>query len=356
LPQPLLAIDGQGAGYGGKALLSGLKFTLMPGDRLALLGRNGAGKSTCMKLLAGELPGQGGSRTEARDLRIGYFAQHHLEQLKADESPLENLRRTGGARAKRTTEAELRDYLATFGFQGNQVFEAIAPFSGGEKARLMLALVAWQRPNLLLLDEPTNHLDLEMRQALSVALQDYPGAVVLVSHDRHLLNTVANELIVVHDGRAESFDGDLEDYAQWLANGGPLRAVAAAAAVADESSARARPGAGARPAAVAQPAASAPAPAAEGAAERKRRRRDEAARRYVLSPLRSAVQRHEAQLEKLARERAALEAELAAPELYLPAARAQLEALLARQRDLQWQSAQSEAAWLEASERLEAAT
>jgi len=350
LPQPLLAIEGQGAGYDGKALLSGLKFTLMPGDRLALLGRNGAGKSTCMKLLAGDLPAIGGSRTEARDLRIGYFAQHHLEQLKADESPLENLRRTGGERAKRTTEAELRDYLATFGFRGDRVFEAIEPFSGGEKARLMLALVAWQRPNLLLLDEPTNHLDLEMRQALSVALQDYPGAVVLVSHDRHLLNTVANELIVVHDGRAESFDGDLEDYAQWLATGGPLRAATA------EAGAAAPPAASSRKAASVQPAARASTPAAEGATERKQRKRDEAARRNQLSPLRSAVQRHEAQLEKLARERAALEAELAAPELYLPAARAQLEALLARQRDLQWQSAQAEAAWVEASERLEAAT
>ena len=350
LPQPLLAIEGQGAGYGDRVLLKGLKFTLMPGDRLALLGRNGAGKSTCMKLLAGDLPAIGGSRTEARDLRIGYFAQHHLEQLKADESPLENLRRTGGERAKRATEAELRDYLATFGFRGDRVFEAIAPFSGGEKARLMLGLVAWQRPNLLLLDEPTNHLDLEMRQALSVALQDYPGAVVLVSHDRHLLNTVANELIVVHDGRAESFDGDLEDYAQWLATGGPLRAATA------EAGAATAPTASARKAASVQPAAHVPTLAAEGAASRKQRKRDEAARRNVLSPLRSAVQRHEAQLEKLARERAALEAELAAPELYLPTARAQLEALLARQRDLQWQSAQAEAAWVEASERLEAAT
>jgi len=301
-------------------------------------------------LLAGDLPAIGGSRTEARDLRIGYFAQHHLEQLKADESPLENLRRTGGERAKRTTEAELRDYLATFGFRGDRVFEAIAPFSGGEKARLMLGLVAWQRPNLLLLDEPTNHLDLEMRQALSVALQDYPGAVVLVSHDRHLLNTVANELIVVHDGRAESFDGDLEDYAQWLATGGPLRAAMA------EAGSAAPPAASSRKAASVQPAARVSTPAAEGATERKQRKRDEAARRNQLSPLRSAVQRHEAQLEKLARERAVLEAELAAPELYLPAARAQLEALLARQRDLQWQSAQAEAAWVEASERLEAAT
>src|SRR5882724_5933468 len=220
LPRPLLAIDDQSAGYGGAPLLHKVRLTLMPGDRLALLGKNGAGKSTCMKMLAGELVATGGSRTEARDLRIGYFAQHHLEQLAPDDSPLGNLRRSGGERAARTTEAELRDYLATFGFRDARVFEPVGLFSGGEKARLVLALVAFQRPNLLLLDEPTNHLDLEMRQALAVALQEYAGAVVLVSHDRHLLNTVADELMVVHDGQVALFDGDLEDYARWLAKAG----------------------------------------------------------------------------------------------------------------------------------------
>ena len=331
LPRPLLVIDDQSAGYGQSALLRNVKFTLMPGDRLALLGRNGAGKSTCMKLLAGELPALSGTRTEARDLHIGYFAQHHLEQLVADESPLENLRRTGGRRAKRATEAELRDYLATFGFRGDRVFEVVAPFSGGEKARLVLALVAYQRPNLLLLDEPTNHLDLEMRQALAVALQDYSGAVVLVSHDRHLLNTVADELIVVHDGRAEPFDGDLEDYAGWLATGGSLRAVTTI-----------------------EPAEPARA-TTENAEQRRQRKRDEAAQRGLLAPLRAVVQKHELELAKIARQRADLETRLTAAELYLPASRTQLQAALATQTELARLNAQIEQAWLEASAHLEEA-
>ena len=333
LPRPLLAIDDQSVGYGAAAILKQVKMTLMPGDRLALLGRNGAGKSTCMKLLAGELRAGGGTRTEARDLQIGYFAQHHLEQLAADESPLENLRRTGGVRAKRATEAELRDYLATFGFRGDRVFEPVAPFSGGEKARLVLALVAWLQPNLLLLDEPTNHLDLEMRQALSVALQEFPGAVVLVSHDRHLLNTVADELIVVHDGAAVRFDGDLDDYAHWLASGGPVRAIGDVAAT-DRS-----------------PAAAAT--ATDSAAQRRQRRREEAEARDRLSPLRATVQKCERQLDALARERTALEQQLAAPELYLPDARAKLQAALARQAELARLQSQAEDGWLAATSALE---
>ena len=176
-------------------------MTIVPGARIALLGRNGAGKSTLMKLLAGELEALDGKRTEARDLRIGYFAQHQLEQLDVEESPLEHLRRRGGEAAARSTEQELRAFLGGFGFSGDRVFEPVGPFSGGEKARLVLALVSFRRPNLLLLDEPTNHLDLEMRQALAVALQDYEGAVVLVSHDRHLLRAVADELLLVDAGR-----------------------------------------------------------------------------------------------------------------------------------------------------------
>ena len=333
LPRPLLAIDDQSVGYGAAPLLEHVKMTLMPGDRLALLGRNGAGKSTCMKLLAGELQAGSGTRTEARDLQIGYFAQHHLEQLAADESPLENLRRTGGARAKRTTEAELRDYLATFGFRGDRVFEPVAPFSGGEKARLVLALVAWLQPNLLLLDEPTNHLDLEMRQALSVALQEFPGAVVLVSHDRHLLNTVADELIVVHDGAAVRFDGDLDDYAQWLASGGPVRAIT-------DGAATERP-----------PAAAAVVP--DSAGQQRQRRREEAEARGRLSPLRATVQQCERQLDTLARERTALEQQLAAPEMYRADAREKLQAALARQAELARLQLQAEERWLVATSELE---
>src|SRR3984885_5973235 len=217
LPRPLLALQNQSVGYADHVLLQRVTLSLAPGDRVGLLGRNGAGKSTLMKLLAGELPAAAGTRTEARDLALGYFAQHQLEQLAVDDFALGNLRRLGGARARSAPEPELRDFLAGFGFQGDRVFAPVAPFSGGEKARLMLAIVTFRRPNLLLLDEPTNHLDLEMRQALAVALQDYAGALVVVSHDRHLLRTVVDQFYVVHDGRVRPFDGDLEDYAQWLA-------------------------------------------------------------------------------------------------------------------------------------------
>jgi ATP-binding cassette subfamily F protein 3 len=333
LPQPLLALEAQDAGYSGQPLLRQVSLTLQPGDRIALLGHNGAGKSTLMKLLAGQLPALGGTRSEARELRIGYFAQHQLEQLDPLDTPLGNLRRTGGARAARATEAELRDYLAAFGFRGERVFEPVAPFSGGEKARLVLALVAYLRPNLLLLDEPTNHLDLEMRQALAVALQDYAGGMVLVSHDRHLLNAVADRLLLVAGGRVREFDGDLEDYA---------RAAAAAAA--------------AEVAAAARDAPLAPlAPMAESAELRRQRKRDEAGERARLAPLRQAVQRCERELEQLAAQRTALEARLADPELYLANAHATLRAALAEQVALAGRTAEVEEAWLAASEGLEAA-
>ena len=218
LPRPLLTIEDQATGYGEVALVEQVSFTISPGARIALLGHNGAGKSTIIKLLAGELPALSGERVEAKDLRMGYFAQHQLEQLKAGESPLQHLRNMGGRAAVKATEQELRDFLGTFGFRGDRVFEAIGPFSGGEKARLVLALLTYLRPNLLLLDEPTNHLDLEMRQALARALQDYSGAVVMVSHDRHLLRTVIDEFYIVADGRATPFDGDLDDYAKWAAD------------------------------------------------------------------------------------------------------------------------------------------
>ena len=218
LPRPLLTIEDQAAGYCDIAVVEKIRFTISPGARIALLGHNGAGKSTVMKLLAGELPALSGERVEAKDLRMGYFAQHQLEQLEVGESPLQHLRNMGGLAAVKATEQELRDFLGTFGFRGDRVFEAIGPFSGGEKARLVLALLSYLRPNLLLLDEPTNNLDLEMRQALARAMQDYSGAVVMVSHDRHLLRTVIDEFYIVADGRATSFDGDMDDYAKWAAD------------------------------------------------------------------------------------------------------------------------------------------
>ncbi len=347
LPRPLLALEDQSAGYGDRVIVAGLNLTIAPGDRVALLGRNGAGKSTLMKLLAGEIPALGGNRTEARDLRIGYFAQHQLEQLAPKESPLANLRRVGAPRAAKAAEQDLRDYLAGFGFRGNRVFEPVAPFSGGEKARLVLALIAYQRPNLLLLDEPTNHLDLEMRQALAVALQEYSGAVVMVSHDRHLLRTVSDEFYIVHGGRAQPFDGDLEDYAKWLADAEAAPAVqhAAAALKPNETTRKAQPAPG-------EGSTRAPA-VAETAESRKQRKREEADRRNRLTPLKEAIARCERELEELAREKAEVQAKLATPGLYSEAEKPRLQELLQREAQIAKATSEAEARWLESTEQLE---
>jgi ATP-binding cassette subfamily F protein 3 len=294
-----------------------------------------------MKLLAGELSAMAGTRTEARDLRIGYFAQHQLEQLQTQDSPLQNLRRVGAELAARATEQDLRDFLAGFGFRGDRVFEPVAPFSGGEKARLVLAITAYLRPNLLLLDEPTNHLDLEMRQALAVALQEYAGAVVLVSHDRHLLRTVADEFVVVHQGRATPFDGDLEDYARWL-----------------EESAAAAPTAAGAPSEVARAAlgTSAQQQPPETAESRKQRKREEAERRNRLTPLKAKIAKYDEELARLAARSSALQQELAAPDIYSAASKERLKELLAQQAEVARETERVETAWLEVSEELEEQT
>jgi ATP-binding cassette subfamily F protein 3 len=337
LPRPLLALERQSAGYAGRAVLENLTLTIAPGDRLALLGRNGAGKSTLVKLLAGELEALSGTRTEARDLRIGYFAQHQLEQLDAARSAFDHLQALDeaglaalpGASRSRASEQQLRDFLAGFGFRGDRVFEPVAPFSGGEKARLALALLAYRRPNLLLLDEPTNHLDLEMRQALAVALQDYTGAVVLVSHDRHLLRVVADEFLLVHAGRAAPFDGDLDDYAAWLS------------------------AAGSSPTTSQHSSASPAGDPVDSAEIRKQRRRDEAERRRALSPLREAIAGYERELESLVAARSAIEIELARPEAHAGLDRTRVSELLKEQARLVRAIEQVETAWLEKSEELE---
>jgi ATP-binding cassette subfamily F protein 3 len=211
-PDPLLTLEDAVVGYDARAVLTGIKFDIGAGARIGLLGRNGAGKSTLIKLLAGQLALLQGKRHEGKGLAIGYFAQHQIEVLRPDESPLRHLMRLD----PRTREQELRDFLGGFDFRGDMALDPVAPFSGGEKARLALALLVWQRPNLLLLDEPTNHLDLEMRHALTLALQEYEGAIVLVSHDRHLLRTTADSLWLVANGGVQPFDGDLDDYRDWL--------------------------------------------------------------------------------------------------------------------------------------------
>ncbi len=211
-PDPLLVLDEMAVGYQGVALIKDIVLAIRPGERIGLLGRNGAGKTTLIKLLAKELAPLSGKRVEGKDLNIGYFAQHQLEQLRLDESPLQHMMKLDPL----TREQEHLNFLGGFDFKGDMARSPCLNFSGGEKSRLALALLIWTRPNLLLLDEPTNHLDLEMRHALTMALQDYQGGVVLVSHDRALLRASCDEFVLVADGQAIPFDGDLEAYSLWL--------------------------------------------------------------------------------------------------------------------------------------------
>jgi ATP-binding cassette, subfamily F, member 3 len=333
LPRPLLAIQQQSAGYGERVLLSGVSLTVYPGDRISLLGRNGAGKSTLIKLLAGALAARSGTRDDARDLLPGYFAQHQLEQLDPDASALLHLQRLSQDLGRKASEQDLRNYLASFGFRGDRVFEAVAPFSGGEKARLALALVAYPRPNLLLLDEPTNHLDLEMRQALAMALQEYTGAVIMVSHDRHLLTTVTDRFLLVAGGRVQEFDGDLDDYARWLArNERTASPVSAPAPV---------------PAAAPTPATAVPA---------QQRRRESAEQRKTLAPLRARLARVEKRMQELAAEAGELDARLADPAMYEPTARTAQMDLSSRRARIAQETEQVEVEWLELTEELERAS
>jgi len=212
-PDPLLVLDNMAIGYADKPILNKVQFTIRPGERVGLLGKNGAGKSTLIKALAAELQPLSGKRVEGKDLNIGYFAQHQLEQLRPNESPLQHMLRLDPL----TREQEHLNFLGGFDFRGDMARAPCANFSGGEKSRLALALLIWTRPNLLLLDEPTNHLDLEMRHALTLALQDYVGGVILVSHDRALLRASCDRFVLVAEGKADVFDGDLDDYKNWLA-------------------------------------------------------------------------------------------------------------------------------------------
>jgi ATP-binding cassette, subfamily F, member 3 len=232
-PDPLLVLEDVAAGYGDHRVLDGVKLVLRSGERIGLLGVNGAGKSTLIKTIAGVLAPLSGNATFNKGLAIGYFAQHQVEMLRDEYSPLWHLVRL----APNVREQELRNYLGSFNFPGDMTTDPVEHFSGGEKARLALALIVWQRPNLLLLDEPTNHLDLETREALTVALAQFEGTLVLVSHDRHLLRATTEQLVIVRAGRVQAFDGDLDDYRDELLGRKPL-AVAPSKPVVKEKPAR----------------------------------------------------------------------------------------------------------------------
>jgi ATP-binding cassette, subfamily F, member 3 len=212
LPNSLTRLNKVDAGYGDVKILSKVGFGLEAGDRIGLLGPNGAGKSTLVKTLVGELPILDGERSAHPDMELGYFAQHTVESLHEGQSPIDHLRDI----APGSSLQEFRDFLGRWNFAGNRAFENVDGFSGGERARLALALIAWRKPNVLLLDEPTNHLDLEMREALAEALSIFPGAIVMVSHDRHLIGLVCETFWRVADGKVEEFKGDLDEYAAWL--------------------------------------------------------------------------------------------------------------------------------------------
>ena len=325
-PHPLLQIDNCAAGYADKTIFSNARLVLTPGDRLGLLGPNGAGKSTLIKLLAGELAPQCGERVTAKDLKIGYFAQHQLEQLHPEHTPVEHLQQLD----RKIGEQAARDYLGGFGFLGDKALEKVAPFSGGEKSRLVLALLVYQRPNLLLLDEPTNHLDLEMRQALATALQDFEGAMVIVSHDRHLLRTCCDRLELVHGGRVEEFRDELDAYPAWLAQHNRNPAAAPTAAQADTAE-------------------------RETAEQRKARKRAEAERRKQLQPLKRALERAEQALEKAQAEQQALESQLGDNSLYEQANKDRLAELLSAKQAVDSRVEDAELEWLRAADALESA-
>ena len=325
LPSPLITMENIVAGYGDKIVLNNIKLNLVPGSRIGLLGRNGAGKSTLIKVLAGELQPKSGHILLAKDVQLGYFAQHQLEYLRADESPLWHLSQIADPKH---TEQELRNYLGGFDFRGDKVKEAVKTFSGGEKARLVLALIVWQRPNLLLLDEPTNHLDLDMRQALTEALIDFEGAIVVVSHDRHLLRSTTDEFYLVHDQLVEPFNGDLEDYQKWLNN--------------DQKDNK-------------KPETEIITPPIENlsAQDKKELRRKEAEFRAQMQPLKRALQQTENRIEQIRSSLDAVEQQLVDPQLYDSQNKTKLTDLLLKQNQLKIDLDTQEKNWLDIQEQLD---
>ncbi|KAE9642872.1 ATP-binding cassette domain-containing protein [Pseudomonas sp. PB103] len=319
ISSPLIDLSDARLGYGDKTILEKVKLQLTPGARIGLLGPNGAGKSTLIKNLAGKLSPLGGRLTRGENAVVGYFAQHQLDSLDSKASPLLHMQRLAPSEREQT----LRDFLGGFDFRGARIDEPVLNFSGGEKARLALALIAWERPNLLLLDEPTNHLDLEMRLALTMALQEFSGAVLVVSHDRHLLKSTTDNFYLVADGKVEEFDGDLEDYARWLVEYRQRNAPVSNT------------------------------PANPDKTDKKAQRQAAAALRQQLAPHKREADKLEAELGKLHEKLAKVDASLGDSDIYEPARKNELRDLLAEQAKLKVREAELEEAWMEALETLE---
>lgn len=325
VPNPLISLDDIKLGYDETTILEHVHINLQPGSRIGLLGHNGAGKSTFIKLLADELTVQAGRVERSSELRIGYFAQHQLEQLHPEDTPIEHFQRLD----KRATEQALRNHLGGFGFSGDKVDSKIAPFSGGEKARLVFATLVYQKPNLLLLDEPTNHLDLDMRHAISLALQEFEGAMVIVSHDRHLLRSVTDDFYLVADKKIDVFKGDLDDYRNWITDQKKLEAQAEPNTQLSDSV----------PVKVIQ--------------NKKEQKRLDAEKRKRLQPLKNKVSKLEKEMDKLNHEKDGVEALMADSEIYEDANKDQLKELLQKQAKVTQSLEQIEEQWMELSEELE---
>ncbi|MGB0893689.1 MAG: ABC transporter ATP-binding protein [Parashewanella sp.] len=321
LPNPLVSMDKVQVGYDDKPILTSVKLNLVPGARIGLLGRNGAGKSTLIKLLSAQLKPLSGSYQPNVGLKIGYFAQHQIEFLSLDDTPLLHLQRL----APDAKELELRNFLGGFGFIGDMALAPVRPFSGGEKARLVLALLVWQRPNLLLLDEPTNHLDLDMRHALTMALQSFEGAMVIVSHDRHLLRLTCNDYYLVDDGKVQPFNGDLEDYHQWL-----LKAAKQSITESNNNTL-----------------------SASASIDKKERKRREAELRQQLSPLKKQLTKQEKLQAKNSERLSQLEEQLADMSLYEDDNKAKLTSILNERTTLTQELEESEMEWLDIQEQIE---
>ncbi|AAP96522.1 ABC transporter ATP-binding protein [[Haemophilus] ducreyi] len=327
LPSPLMMMEKVSAGYEKQVILESVKLNLVPGSRIGLLGRNGAGKSTLIKLLAGKIDPLAGNIQLAKGVQLGYFAQHQVDTLRFDESPLWHLQKL----APQQTEQALRNYLGGFDFKGDKVNQLVMTFSGGEKARLVLALIVWQRPNLLLLDEPTNHLDLDMRQALTDALTYYEGSLVVVSHDRHLLRTTVNEFYLVHNHKVVEFKGDLDDYQKWLIEQNQLATVSNQVNSTTLNKTEQD----------------------NSAQSHKAQKRLAAELRQQTAPLRKKISQLEKAIEKATEKLTALETLLASNTLYEAGNKAQLAETLAQQVETKRSLEENELMWLEAQETLE---